>query len=356
MKLILHRRILLATTVLLCVAAGGIVAPVWSATSKPVVRFVKAPPSRTTSTDALFRFKTRALRTFCRRDNLTYRRCRSAVKYSGLRPGRHKFVVRGRHAGRTIFVSRTWTVVGRERSTPTISTAPPATGEMVAPVIGTEARAVPAGRRLVLNENFDGTTVDPAAWALYDSAGHAGFGLRRPSAIAVDGQGNLVITASMVDGKIVSGAMANRLDFTYGRLEFRVRTEPDPTGTMSGVVLTWPQNQASPEFTENDIYETGPFVNNTRLFESFIHFGSPELGWQKWMTHYVDPSQWHTIAMEWYPDSLDIYIDGMLAWSITDRAVIPDVLHHVCLQLDARATRTLTKPVRMWVDYVRVWQ
>ena len=335
--------------VLACGATATVVAPVWSA-SRPLVKFVKAPASRTTSTEALFRFKTRAI-TSCRRDHMRYRTCRGGVKYTGLRAGRHKFIVRARYKGRTRFVRRTWTVVGRRGAAgPSQQVDPQA--ETTAP----GARASGPTRRLIFADEFDGDGVDRTKWALYDSEGHAGVGLRRPSAVATDGQGNLVLTAKMVDGQIVTGAMHNRLDFTYGRVEFRVKTEPDPTGTMSGVVLTWPRNQASPEFTENDMYETGPIVNNTRQFESFIHFGPPELKWQKWMTHHVDPSQWHTIAMEWSPDLLEIEVDGALALSITDRAVIPDVLHRACIQLDARATRTLTQPVRMWVDYLRIYE
>ena len=342
----------LLACLLLCGGVGVGVAVAWSA-PRPIVRFVKAPPARTTSNEAAFRFKTRATRTWCRRDTLRYRRCRRGVKYTGLAAGRHKFVVKARHAGRTTFHSKTWTILKRNGTT---TGTQPSSGEPPMPTQPVPPGQVPTGRRLILDENFDGPAVNPAAWALYNSAGHAGFGLRRPSAITTDGQGNLVITAQMENGQIVSGAMASRLDFTYGRVEFRVRSEPDPTGTMSAVVLTWPKHQNSPEFTENDIYETGPIPNNTRQFESFIHFGLPELGWQKWITHKVDPSQWHTVAMEWYPDLLEIHIDGMLAWSITDKAVIPDILHHATIQLDARATRTLTQPVRMWVDYIRVYQ
>lgn len=353
MSISLRRRLLVtATAVLLLGAVGALVAPVWGG-QRAVVRIVKAPPARTTDNEALFRFKTRATRTWCRRDKLAFRRCLSGVKYSGLRPGRHKFTVRARYRGRTTYSSRSWTVLRAPRSSSTPTSQPVEGGGSGA---GGPAEPPPPQRRLILDENFDGSEVDATKWARYESPGHAGYGLRRPSAFSLDGQGHLVVTAQMVDGVIVSGGMASRLDFQYGRVEFRVKTEPDPTGTMSGVVLTWPKTQSSPEFTENDIYETGPTPNNTSHFETFIHFGLPELGWQKWLRHDVDPSQWHTVAMEWHPDVLEIWIDDALAWSITDRAVIPDILHHVCVQLDARANRTLTRPVRMWLDYVRVYQ
>lgn len=55
------------------------------------------------------------------------------------------------------------------------------------------------------------------------------------------------------------------------------------------------------------------------------------------------------------PSALKIYRDGVLVWTLTDTAAIPDVLHHFNIQLDALNTRTLTTPVRMYVDYVRIY-
>ena len=338
-------------------AAGSIAAPVWSAAApqRPLVKVLNGPLTRTTDREALFTFKTRtrATRTACKVDNRKYRPCKTRVKYSGLKLGKHKFVVRAKLKGRrTMFVTRRWTIVRRGSAAvmPTV-TASESPSPTTNPVTGGPAR----GAELLFADEFDGTAVNEALWGLYNGPGHAGYGLRRPSAMTLDGQGNLVVTAQMIDGKIVSGGMAQRGNFTYGRVEFRVRTEPDPTGTMSGIVLTWPKHQWSPEFTENDMYETGARPNNTTQFNTFIHFGTVA-NWQKWITHYVDPSQWHVIAMDWHEDLLEIFVDGRLSFSISDRAVIPDILHHVSIQLDARANRVLERPQRMFVDYVRVYR
>lgn len=324
--------------------------------SRPLVQFIEAPPSRTTATTAEFRFKTRATRTWCRRDDQRYRRCRRSVRYSGLRAGRHTFTIRVRHRGRTSFVRRRWTIVARAPKRPP-ARAPETVGSAggAPQPAGPAVPAGPSGRKLVFGDEFEGGgPVDRTKWDLYDGPGNEGFGLRRPSAFSLDGQGNLVITAEMVNGQVVSGGMAAWMNFTYGRVEFRVRTEPDPTGTMSAAVLTWPQAQWAPEFTENDMYETGPIPDNTREFSTFIHFGTANF--QYWYAHRADPSQWHTVAMEWYPDLLEIFVDGKLYYTITNPDVIPDVLHHVCIQLDARSPAPLVRPVRMFVDYIRVYQ
>ena len=202
-------------------------------------------------------------------------------------------------------------------------------------------------------DEFNGTAVDRSAWALYDSPGHAGRGLRRPSAFSLDGQGNLVLTATWEGGQLISGAMAHRVYYTYGRFAFRVRVEPDPTGTMNGNVLTWPRDQWSPEFTENDIWETGWHVNNTYRFNTFIHFGTQN--WQHWFVHWKDPSQWHIVEMDWRPERLAIYVDGEFAWATTDKPAIPDVPHRFTVQLDPEANRPLAHPIRMFVDWVRIY-
>ena len=211
----------------------------------------------------------------------------------------------------------------------------------------------PVGQTLRFADEFNGSSLDTTKWSPWDSPGHAGNGLRRKSAISVSG-GSLVVTAKMVNGQIVSGGMSHKSDYTYGRYEFRVRTGPDPSGTMSGVVLTWPKYQWSPEFTENDMYETGPLAARNQ-FVSFVHHGT-STSTQKAFHHDVDVTQWHTVVMDWRPNSLRIWRDGVLVWTITDPKVIPDVLHHVGIQLDARRSgQSLTQPVQMFVDYIRIY-
>jgi hypothetical protein len=77
----------------------------------------------------------------------------------------------------------------------------------------------------------------------------------------------------MVNGTLVSGGLSNRIDQAYGRFEFRVRTDPDPTLTTSGVVLTWPQSQNWPIDGENNIYETTLEADRIPI-KSFVHYGA----------------------------------------------------------------------------------
>ncbi|HVF77060.1 MAG TPA: glycoside hydrolase family 16 protein [Solirubrobacteraceae bacterium] len=208
----------------------------------------------------------------------------------------------------------------------------------------------PTTRKLVFEDNFNGTKVDRTAWNLYRSPGHDGFGLRRPSAFSVE-DGKLVITAKMRDGEIVSGGMSNKLDHKYGRYVVRVRTETDPTATMSGVALTNPDVRVA-EHTENDWYETGHRPSR-KPFYSYIHYGVENN--QVRFKHDADASEWHVMVMDWSRDSIKLYRDGKFIAETRNRTAIPDVKMHACLQLDAFADNTLKGPVRMFVDYIRIY-
>ena len=303
-----------------------------SSRSAPTLVLLTALPTKSTVPTAVLRFSASTGNVTCQQDTGAFKPCTSPTSYLDLTPGRHRFTIRAMRGNRQTIVKAT-TAIPRK----TIPSPPNANG-----------------RRLVFQDDFNGNALNATAWSAYNSAGHAGNGLRRPSAFTVDGQGHLVVTAQNVDGQIVSGGMANRVNQAYGLYEFRVRTDPDPTGTMSGVVLTWPQSGRWPEDGENDIYETGARPGTRDPFGSFVHFGRSND--QRFHLHDANGAQWHTMAMDWSQYAIKIYRDGALVWTVTDPKAIPHVPHHLCIQLDAFANRQLTAPVRMYVDWVRIYQ
>jgi hypothetical protein len=207
--------------------------------------------------------------------------------------------------------------------------------------------------RLVLSDNFDGTAVDSTKWRIFGPnwRGNAGNGLRDGRAVSVQ-NGVLTITAQMINGVLVSGGLRSVLEQTYGRFEFRARADPDPSLAMSGVVLTWPASGNFPAEGENDIWET--LHNATRNpFYSFIHYSSSNL--QYYFVHNGDASQWHDMAMEWEPNAIRIYRDGVLDGTVTDTYAIPDWKHYLALQFDAFRPYVSGAP-RMQIDYARIYE
>ena len=210
------------------------------------------------------------------------------------------------------------------------------------------------GWPLVMSDTFDGTAVDTSKWRIYGPwiPGHAGNGVRDGSAVKV-ANGLLTITAKMVNGTLVSGGMSNKLDQTYGFFEFMVRTDADPSVATNGVVLTWPQSQNWPIDGENDIYETTDDADRVPI-KAFVHYGADNK--QYWFHHPAGRgTDWHTMAMEWDANAIRIYRDGILAWTVTDRNAIPDVAHHMSIQLDA-FKKSMSGSVRMQVSWVKIYK
>jgi beta-glucanase (GH16 family) len=204
---------------------------------------------------------------------------------------------------------------------------------------------------LIFQDDFTDSTLNRSAWSPYTSLGQEGNGLRRPEAFSLI-DGNLVVTAAMIDNNLVSGGMAQNINQTFGKYEFRVRVEKDSSDAMSAVVLTWPQSERWPMDGENDIYETGT-DGDRHAFYTNIHYGT-SANTQFTFVHEADASSWHIMSMEWTSDYIKIYRDSSLVWTLTDKNAIPRVNHHLCIQLDAFKP-SISKPVHMFVDWVKIY-
>ncbi|OLT14691.1 hypothetical protein BJF78_17885 [Pseudonocardia sp. CNS-139] len=202
-------------------------------------------------------------------------------------------------------------------------------------------------------DEFDAPALDTVAWNLYNGVGGFGNGLRRPEAI------------SQVDGKLritgrgeVSGGMGHRFDQLYGRWEFRART--DAGRGYGSAILLWPESEKWPDDGELDMMEV-PSEDRVRA-HFVIHWGEE---------NHVDGTnvpgdftQWHTFAMDWLPDRITWYIDGVKQWETTDPEAIARKPMHITIQLDQGPYTTwlparddTTPPeVSLEVDWVRIYQ
>ena len=209
---------------------------------------------------------------------------------------------------------------------------------------------------LVVQDDFNGSSVDGSKWVEYNGDGHGGHGQRSSSALSVSG-GMLTITASMQNGSLVSGGLGGRHNQTYGRYEARVRTDADPSETMSGLLLTWPQSGDQYNDGENDYYETTHTPGDRHEFYSFIHKPGAPASEQDYTVHSASASEWHTMVMEWRADKIVIYRDGQVIKTLNEDGAnrIPDVAHFAAIQLDAFKD-SLPNPVSMQVDYIKVYE
>ena len=208
--------------------------------------------------------------------------------------------------------------------------------------------------RQVTKEDFD--TLNHDVWGTYDSAGAFGYGLRRSSAVGVS-DGLLNVTAT---GGNVSGGMGQQRGQLYGRWEFRART--DKGRGFGSAILLWPDSEKFPDDGEIDISEV-PSETRDRS-HMIVHFAGPDDS-DKVYGSYADDdfSQWHTFAVDWLPDRIVFYVDGVERLRVTDRNIIPKKPMHLAIQFDQGPKKdwipapdaTTPKSFALRVDWVRVY-
>lgn len=179
-------------------------------------------------------------------------------------------------------------------------------------------------------DEFNGVRLSPD-WLVYDSPGHAGNGLRRPSQVTVaDGA---VTHTGTPDGTgagmvIDSPAVFHR----YGRWETRQRTTQDNhagrpyhavTALIPGGSQPYHCGAMDLDYAEYDIgAPVYVFLHNLPDRQHYLA-----------VTH--DTTQWHTYALEVTPRGVSWYVDGRVV--VTDRD--PRIVSHRLLapnfQLDA---------------------
>lgn len=209
---------------------------------------------------------------------------------------------------------------------------------------GTAATAYGWGQPVGGDEfNYTGAP-DPAKWSVYNSPGHAGKGLRRPSAWAVNGQ-YVRVTG---DSAGTTGGMSDRTrGVTYGRWESRMRMSPNRAVQYHGVLIVWPDagRVAANGCQEIDYSETTGQVNVNHFY---LHYACPNT--QVSASKTLDMTAWHTYAVDWQPGKITGYVDGVQWFTSTKSPKAPG---HQTVQLDWFPNSSATTKSWMDVDWVR---
>jgi len=154
--------------------------------------------------------------------------------------------------------------------------------------------------------------------------------------------------------------MAHKLDRTYGRWEFRART--DRGRGFGSAILLWPESERFPQDGEIDIMEVPSETRDRAHF--IVHFAGPggsDKVYGSWAED--DFSQWHTFAVDWLPDRIVYYVDGVERFRVTDRNIIPDKPMHLAMQFDQGPKKdwipapdaTTPAAFALQVDWLRVY-
>ncbi|MCO4251805.1 family 16 glycosylhydrolase [Pseudarthrobacter raffinosi] len=234
---------------------------------------------------------------------------------------------------------------------PAVTTAAPAatsasaTPTPTTPTTGSAATDLNWGTPTAGDEfNYTGAP-DAAKWSVYNSVGHAGNGIRSPQQVTVDGS-KMVMTGTP-DGT-TAGMSAKFGRQKYGRWEARAAGSGDNEYRM--VLLLWPDSGIWPcEGEVNYAEKTGDW----NVIKFFYHYGCSNS--QTSAAKALDISQFHNYAVDWSPNGIVGYVDGVKWFEDNDPTHQPPGPMHQTLQLDWEPDSTVNGAGEMRVDWVRVY-
>jgi hypothetical protein len=212
---------------------------------------------------------------------------------------------------------------------------------------GTEAAVVNGWGPVIARDEFKYRGAPKRSkWKVYDARGHARKGFRRPTAWKVNGS---VARATGNSSGITGGMAAKFGRQKYGRWEVRMRTnhrDPD----YHPVLLLWPDSKNWPCDGEVDYGEGG---DDTSRVQFYLHYGCRNK--QVRASKSIDTTQWHNFAVDWQPEEITGYIDGIEWFRTTKAKHQPAGSMHQTIQLDWFPDGKTLNKSWMEIDWVRVY-
>ena len=223
-------------------------------------------------------------------------------------------------------------------------------------------------------EEFSGSSVDTSTWSTEARWGDTTKGLLDrtwPGALSV-AQGRLTITATRVSkvdtaypylSGVVASHGAGQYNFKYGYVETRTMI-PRGKGLWPCVWMLGVETSATSEI---DIMEARGQLPTTNLMS--LHFKGGQVG-----LSYPDPTKkhqkasdltkaFHTFGVDWAPDHVIWYRDGVERWRVTTPSQVSHDTMYILANLQMGSSDWVTAPdastpfpAKFYVDYIRVYQ
>jgi hypothetical protein len=241
-------------------------------------------------------------------------------------------------------------------------------GANPSPTAGTQPLGISGSWHLVLDSEFNGTSLPPDWQTGWFGSGVTGPISRNeidcdsPNNVTFPGDGtmHLVVsaqpstcggttepyTAALVTTNPGDGRSGPGFQYTYGVLEARVYL-PDDNGSIADWPAFWANGQSWPTTGEDDVMEG-------LVGSACWSFHNSQGGLTNGCLPNIGPG-WHTFASDWEPGSLTYYYDGVEVKSLTTGITSSPM--YIILGNGVHSDEAgVTEPDAMKVQYVRVWQ
>lgn len=236
------------------------------------------------------------------------------------------------------------------------------------------------------SDNFDSPIVDPLKWStcyFWVSAGgcnNSGNGelqwyqpgnvFASNGTLKLRAQKQRVLAPSgktydYTSGMISSGRSTSllstppRYDFTYGYAETRMKL-PKGQGLWPAFWML-PSSQGWPP--ELDVFEyIGSKPTTLSMNDHYRDAAGTPQTYGRWYTGPDFSAGWHTVGIDWQPNLLVWYIDGVVRHFTTDPQMIPDEPMYLLANLAVGGSwpgapdATTVFPADYELDYIKVWQ
>ncbi len=229
--------------------------------------------------------------------------------------------------------------------------------------------------KLVFEDNFDGSDLDPAKWVRCPEqprqVSQGGKGWWRDECVEVK-DGNLCLTQKLVDGELKSGAVRTYglFENTYGYYEMKFKVDK----TQGLWYAFWLMcdgvskvGNAGRDGTEIDIFEIIPYLGEWQTNFHWDGYGEHhQIG--KGKPHNIKDSfydEWHVVKFLWTEDSYTVELDGEVTFHCDNRdrdeyggiCQVPTFMK-ISAEFGSWGGDVVEEllPATMLVDYVRVYQ
>jgi beta-glucanase (GH16 family) len=229
-------------------------------------------------------------------------------------------------------------------------------------LLGSTLTAAPAQAaqqwQLVAMDNFN--SLNTKNWSVYDGTPSCCVATHWATSQVTTTDGMLKLTSTkQSNGSWLNGGLSAAnwpaAVRTYGEYVARVRL--DKGAGISAAALLWPVSDQWPP--EIDFFEVGGDHGN-RDQEFATEHRAPDNA-QIQNIYNGDLTQWHTVAVQWLPDTIIFTVDGQQIGKINDRSYIPTQPMWPAFQMQVdqnssgQPTATATGSVSMYIDYLAVY-